>query len=80
MEKKGFIKTVIIIVIALIVLGYFGFDVENIIKSEKVQKNLNYIWDMVSNVWNLYLATPFMFVWDKFFVGVVWKTIVSVLS
>lgn len=80
MEKKGFIKTVIIIVIALIILGYFGFDVENIIKSEKVQKNLNYVWDMVSKVWNLYLAAPFMFVWDKFFVGVIWKTIVSVLS
>ena len=80
MQKKGFIKTIIIIVVALIVLGYFGFDVENIMKSEKVQKNLNYVWDIISKVWNLYLAAPVMFVWDKFFVGVVWKTIVTTLN
>ncbi|MFA5934506.1 MAG: hypothetical protein WC827_01310 [Candidatus Paceibacterota bacterium] len=79
-EKKGFIKTIILIIVALIILGYFGFDVENIIKSERVQKNLNYVWDIVSKVWTLYLAAPVMFVWDKFFVGVVWKTIVSVLN
>lgn len=79
-ENKGFIKTVILIVIALIVLGYFGFDVENIIKSERVQGNLNYVWGMVAKFWNLYLAAPVIFVWDKFFVGVIWKTIVSLLS
>ena len=79
-EQKGFIRTIILIIIALIVLGYFGFDVESIIKSEKVQKNLNYVWDIVVKVWDVYLATPVMFVWDKFFVGVVWKTIVTALN
>ncbi|MDD4803938.1 MAG: hypothetical protein PHN69_02080 [Candidatus Pacebacteria bacterium] len=80
MKKKGFIKTIIIIVIALIVLGYFGFDVENIIKSDKVQKNLGYVWNIVSKIWNSYLAAPVLFVWDKFFIGVIWNTIVSVLN
>jgi hypothetical protein len=80
MEKKGFIKTIIIIVIALIVLGYFGFDVESIIKSERVQGNLNYVWGIIAKVWDLYLAAPVMFVWDKFFVGVVWNTIESALN
>ena len=79
-EKKGFVRTIILIVVALVILGYFGFDVENIIKSEKVQNNLNYVWDMVVKVWNLYLATPVMFVWDKFFVGVLWKTIEPIFN
>lgn len=78
--NKGFVRTIILIVVILIVLGYFGFDVESIIKSEKVQKNLNYVWDIVVKVWDLYLAKPFLFVWDKFFVGVVWHTIVELLS
>jgi hypothetical protein len=80
MEKKGFIKTIILIVIALIVLGYFGFNIESIIKSEKVQANLNYVWGLITNIWNLYLAAPVIFVWDKFFVGVVWKTIEAALN
>ena len=75
MYKRGLIKTIIIIVIALIVLGYFGFNIEDIIKSPNVQSNLNASWDFVQKIWNNYLAGPVIYVWDKFFVGVLWKFI-----
>jgi len=80
MYKKGLIKTIVIIVIALIVLGYFGFNVEDIIKSEKVQANLSYVWGLIVKLWNNYLAAPIMYVWDKFIIGVVWNAIVAGLQ
>lgn len=66
---------ILVIVIGLIVLGYFGFNVKDIIESGTVQTNLHYVWDFVVKVWNLYLAAPFIFIWDKFVVGVLWKFI-----
>ena len=77
MYKKGLIKTIIIIMIALIVLGYFGFNIGDIINSPTVQANLHIVWDLVLKIWNNYLAGPCLYVWDKFVVGVLWKLIQS---
>lgn len=68
--KKGLIKTIIVIVIALVILGYFGFNVRDIINSPTVQANLSAAWELVSNVWNNYLAAPVMYVWD-----ILWRLI-----
>ena len=75
MYKKGLIKMIVVIVVALIVLGYFGFNIKDIIESGTVQTNLHYFWDFIVKVWNLYLAAPVIFIWNKFVVGVLWKFI-----
>lgn len=79
MNNKGLIKTVIVIVIALIVLGYFGFNVGDIIKSPTVQANLTSTWEFISKIWTNYLAGPAVYVWDHFIVGIVWEFVKSVL-
>jgi hypothetical protein len=78
--RRGFIKTIIVIIIALIILGWFGFDVESIIKSDKVQKNLNYVWDIVVRLWDNYLAGPVIFVWDKIVVGMLWESLQKIFN
>jgi hypothetical protein len=80
MYKKGLIKTILLIIVALIVLGYFGFNVGDIIKSPTVQANLNTAWDFVMKIWNDYLAAPCLYVWNNFFVGVLWKLIQARLT
>jgi hypothetical protein len=75
MYKKGLVKMIIVIVIALIILGYFGFNIKEIVESQSVQNNLHYIWDFIVKIWYLYLAAPVVFVWNKFVVGVLWKYI-----
>lgn len=72
--KKGLIKTIIVIVIALIVLGYFGFNVTDIINSPTVQSNLNSAWGLVMNIWTNYLAAPVTYVF-----GILWRIIQSAL-
>jgi len=80
MSKKGLIKTIIIIVIALIILGYFGFNISDIINGPTVQSNLHSAWNFVYNLWNNYLSVPFTFFWDKFVVGILWKTFQAGMS
>ncbi len=74
-KNKGLIKMVVVIVIALIVLGYFGFNIKDIIESDSVQTNLQYVWGFIKTFWNNYLAAPVIFMWDKFVVGVLWRLI-----
>lgn len=74
-KNKGLIKMVVVIVIALIVLGYFGFNIKDIIESNAVQTNLQYVWGFIKTFWNNYLAAPVIFMWDKFVVGVLWRLI-----
>jgi Flp pilus assembly pilin Flp len=79
MNKKGLIKTIIVIVIALVILGYFGFNVGDIINSPTVQANLHTSWDFISKIWSNYLAGPVVYVWDHIIVGLLWPLIKSVL-
>jgi len=78
--NRGLIRTIIIIVIALIILGYFGFDVQSIIQSDKVQGNLHYVWGIVVRIWDNYLAAPVIFVWDKVVIGVLWETLQKIFN
>jgi len=50
-RKQGFIKLLILIVIGLVVLGYFGYDVRDIIRKPQVQENLHYAWGLAKTGW-----------------------------
>ncbi len=78
--QTGFIKTILLIIIALIVLGYFGFDIRGIIESEQVQKNLFYVWSFVVSVWDNYLQKPIMYLWNDIFIELIWGTFVENLN
>lgn len=61
----GLIKMVLLIVIALIVLGYFGYNLKDIVNSPTVHDNLVYVWDLLVKLWNTFIATPAVWLWDK---------------
>lgn len=63
-KKQGIIKTVILVLIGVIVLSMLGFDLQKIMTSDLVRRNLAYVWNFISTVWSDYLAVPFRFVWD----------------
>lgn len=70
---------VILIVIALIVLGYFGFNVKEIIEGKNVQGNLQYVWNLAATVWNRFLIGPATFVWDKLVLDLFWENLKTIL-
>lgn len=74
-RSRGFIKTIILIVIALIVLGYFGYNLRDIISSPVVRDNLSYAWDLAIKLWNNFLAAPALWIWNNIIIDLVWNNL-----
>ena len=54
-KRNGIVLTIILIIIALIVLGYIGFDLEKISSSPTVQKNFHFVWNFIKGIWENYI-------------------------
>lgn len=78
-RATGFIKAIILIVIALIALGYFGFRLDDIFSREAVQHNLSAAWSFLKLVWNDYLARPALWVWNTIIVEFIWNNLRSIV-
>lgn len=79
-KQGGFIKLAVILIIVLIVLGYFGFNIQQIIQSPTVSGNLSYAWDLVVSLWNNVLVGPATFIWDKIIIGMIWNNIGPIID
>lgn len=78
--QGGFVKMIIFIIIILIVLGYFGLNIQDILKSPLVQKNLTYAWNLTTYVWQNYLKAPAVFLWDKLIIGLGWNSLEKLIG
>ena len=63
-SQKGFLHIIIIVVIALIILGYFGMNIQEILAKPVVHDNLVYFWNLLKSLWTNVLATPARWLWD----------------
>ena len=79
-KQSGFIKFIIIIIIAIIILSYFGFDLRSIIESPVTQDNLGYTWGLVIGFWDDYLAGPIYYLWNDIFIDLLWNSFVDNLE
>ncbi|MFA5763941.1 MAG: hypothetical protein WC915_03950 [archaeon] len=61
--NQGFIQTILIIVIVLVILGYFGFNIESILQSSTVKTNLAWLWDILVTIWS-YVSVPILYLWN----------------
>lgn len=57
-KQQGLINWIILIVIALIILGYYGIDVRKIIEKPETQENISYVTKKVIYAWENYLKAP----------------------
>lgn len=62
-KNRGLIKLLLLIIVAIIVLGYFRIDLRSIIESEAVQTNLNYAWSVVVQFWDRIVID---LIWENF--------------
>ncbi len=74
------IKWIIIILITIIVLSFFGYDLKAIIDSPLTQKNLNYTKSGVEYVWDGYLKGPLTYLYKNIFIGILWKAFIHNLG
>ncbi len=52
MNKRGFIGTIVVVIVALIILGYLNIDIQSVISSPKVEGNIQYAWGLVVKAFN----------------------------
>ncbi|MDE1974893.1 MAG: hypothetical protein KGI49_00030 [Patescibacteria group bacterium] len=69
--ERGLIKMIVIIVVALLVLSYFGINLRNLVSSPTNQDNVTYIASTTVSIWDSYLKVPAGFAWD-IFVNYIW--------
>lgn len=78
--NRGFIKWVIIIVVALLVLSYFGFSLRSLIDSPVTQDNFQYVATSTVTVWDKYLKKPASYVWNDVFINLIWGPAIDNLT
>jgi cell division protein FtsB len=79
-HNKGLIRTIVLVVIALLILSYFGFNLRNLVDSPNTQDNFNVAISFVIDVWNDYLKTPAMYLWNDIFLKLIWKPAIEILQ
>lgn len=78
-KDAGFIKWIILIVVALIILGFYGFDLKSAIEKPTVQKNISYVTDIVVNIWTKFIKKPFLFL-EGLFLDYIWHPAFNLLK
>ena len=79
-EHNGFIKLIVLFVILILIISYFGIDLRAIVESPETQGNLGYVWGLVVTVWHGYLERPILYFWNNIFVDLLWESFVSNLE
>ena len=78
-SNQGLVKLLILILIALIVLGYYGISVRNAVQNPTTQDNVSYIWNGTVYVWDTYLKAPAGYRWN-IFVNDIWTPAINNLE
>jgi len=62
--QGGLIKMIIIIIIAIAILSWYGVDIKEFFNSPQVQKNFSYVWSFITDIWSNYIQEPASKLWD----------------
>jgi ABC-type phosphate/phosphonate transport system permease subunit len=78
-KKQGFIKMIILIIIAIMILSYYGVDIKDFFSSPQVQKNFNYVWNFIKDTWSNYLTNPAQKLWG-IWIEYIWTPFLTILK
>ena len=63
--NRGLVRTIVIVLIALVILSYFGLNLRSIINSEAFQDNWDFLTGFLANIWSNYIKPAVIFVWER---------------
>jgi len=64
--QSGFIRTILIVVILIIVLSIFRVSLKSIFDNQFVKDNFSFVWTGITYVWDNFLGQPVMYVYNFF--------------
>ena len=77
--KRGIVGVIVILIIALLILSYYGFNLRQTVDSPTTQSNFSYVWGGVVYTWDTYLQAPISYL-SNLFVQFIWTPIVNHLA
>ncbi len=58
-QNRGLVKAIVIIVIALLIISYYGLNLRDIVNNPVTQSNFAYVWEQVIHLWEWIKAIIF---------------------
>jgi Holliday junction DNA helicase RuvB len=78
-KQGGLIKMIIVIIIAIAILSWYGMDIKDFFTSPQAQKNFGYVWTFLKDAWTNYLAVPAHKVWG-IWLTYGWEPLLNIIS
>lgn len=78
-KQKGLIRMIILVIIAIAILSWYGVDIKNFFSSELVQKNFSYVWNLIKVFWTKFLAIPANYLWG-IWIEYIWESFLRILQ
>ena len=76
----GLIKWIILIIVAILILSYFGISIRGIVNSPTGQDNISYSTNIVVSTWDNYLKGPATYLWNQIFINLIWDPSIQSLE
>lgn len=71
---------IIIIIIAIIALSYFGVSLRSLFDNDLFKNNIGYVWRGVVYTWDNFLAGPAEYLWNDVFIELIWEPAIDALT
>jgi hypothetical protein len=79
-KQSGLVRLVLIIIVAILILSYFGIDLKGVVEAPGTQKNISYVTYWVTYVWTTYLEKPYNYLWHDIFIDKLWAQFLDTLA
>lgn len=79
-KNQGLIGIIILIVIGIFALSYFGISLRQISESDTGKENIGFVKEIFTNVWDSYLKDPAEYIWNTIWLEFAWHPFVDTLQ
>ena len=77
-QNRGLIRTIVLIVIALLILSYFGLNLRDIVNSPAGKDNFSFTQEVMIKIWS-YIKGPVTYLWH-IFIDLIWNPAIEALT
>ncbi len=68
---------ILLLAVGIVVLGYFNVSIKDVLQKPTVVENTNFVKNSVENLWQKYLSTPVLYIWNNIFSDLLWGSFVE---
>ncbi len=75
--QRGFFKIIFLVIIGILILGYFNIDVRSYLESPQAQSTISKSKDIAVYLWEGFLKKPALYFYQDIFLNIILPTIKS---